>query len=160
MLFAVRMTLAEKQQELVAQLARCHGTPERLAWLVARARQQRPLEAEFKTEAFRVEGCLAKLWLVAEGREGRCCFRCDSDSQVVKAVAGLLCEFYSGQAPAEVLAHDPAFLAAAGITQHLTPNRRNALARVWEKIRAFAEAYRDAGIPHPASGIPHPPLCP
>ena len=136
-----RMTLVEKQQKLVAQLARGHGTAERLAWLVARARRQAPLEAGFKTEANRVEGCLAKLWLVPEFREGNCFFRCDSDSQVVKAVAGLLCEFYSGHPPAEVRAHDPGFLAAAGITQHLTPNRRNALARVWESIRAFAESH-------------------
>jgi cysteine desulfuration protein SufE len=75
----------------------------------------------------------------SEFREGRCFFVCDSDSLVVKAVAGLLCEFYSGQPPAEILAHDPAFLAPFGITQHLTPNRRNALARVWEHIENFAE---------------------
>jgi hypothetical protein len=37
-------------------------------------------------------------------------------------------------------AHSPEFLAPLGITQHLTPNRRNALAKVWERIRAFAEA--------------------
>jgi len=63
---------------------------------------------------------------------------CDSDSLVVKAIAGLLCDFYSGQPPAEILAHDPRFLAPLGITQHLTPNRRNALAKIWERIRQFA----------------------
>ena len=56
-------------------------------------------------------------------------------------MAGLLCEFYSGHAPAEILAHDPKFLAPLGITQHLTPNRRNALSKVWERIRQFAEAH-------------------
>jgi cysteine desulfuration protein SufE len=87
-----------------------------------------------------VSGCLAKLWLVAEFHAGRCVFACDSDSLVVKAIAGLLCEFYSGHAPAEILAHDPQFLAPLGITQHLTPNRRNALSKVWDRIRQFAEA--------------------
>jgi cysteine desulfuration protein SufE len=60
---------------------------------------------------------------------------------VVKAIAGLLCDFYSGHAPAEILAHNPDFLAPLGITQHLTPNRRNALAKVWERIRQFAERH-------------------
>ncbi len=77
------MTLAEKKQELLAQLARCHGAQERLAWLVARARAQAPLGAADKTDVSRVEGCLSKLWLLAECREGRCFFRCVSDSQIV-----------------------------------------------------------------------------
>ena len=140
------MTLAEKKQELLARLARCHGAQERLAWLVAKARRQPPLESTCKTDAFRVAGCLSKLWLVADCREGRCFFRCDSDSQIVKAIAGLLCEFYSGQEPAEILAHDPAFLGDVGITQHLTGNRRNALTRVWEKIRACAESNLKSAI--------------
>ena len=39
------------------------------------------------------------------------------------------------------LSLDPGFLAPLGITQHLTPNRRNALSKVWERIRQFAEAH-------------------
>ncbi len=86
-----------------------------------------------------IPGCLARLWFVPQFRDDRCFFACDSDSLVVKAIAGLLCEFYSGHAPAEILAHDPKFLAPLGITQHLTPNRRNALSKIWERIRQFAE---------------------
>ena len=97
------------------------------------------LTAEWRTEAHRVPGCLANLWLVVEWREGRCWFLCDSDSQIVRAVAGLLCEFYSGQKPAEILALEPGFLEQVGINQHLTANRRNVLSRVWERIRGFAE---------------------
>lgn len=150
MLRADTMTLADKQHELAGALACCRGAQERLAWLVARARQQAPLEAACKTDAFRVQGCLSRLWFVAECREGRCFFRCDSDSQIVKAVAGLLCEFYSGAKPGEIVAHDPGFLGAAGIKQHLTGNRRNALSRVWEKIRGFAEAKLSSGLQPPA----------
>lgn len=87
-------------------------------------------------------GCLANLWLVAETREGRCHFQCDSDSQIVRAVAGLLCDFYSGHTPAEILALEPDFLEQVGINQHLTANRRNVLSRVWERIRGFAEEQR------------------
>lgn len=133
------MNLAEKQVQLTARLAVLEHGQDRLAFLVEQARQRPLLAPEFRTEPNRIPGCLAKLWLVPQFRDGRCDFNCDSDSLVVKAIAGLLCEFYSGQAPAEILAHDPGFLAPLGITQHLTPNRRNALARVWERIRQFAE---------------------
>ena len=134
------MNLAEKQQQLTAQLAALKNGQDRLALLVEQIRKVPPLSPALRVEQNLIPGCLAKLWFVPECRDGKCFFTCDSDSLVVKAVAGLLCEFYSGQPPAEILAHDPVFLAPLGITQHLTPNRRNALAKVWERIRQFAVA--------------------
>lgn len=134
------MKLAEKQLQLTAELAALKNGQDRLAWLVDKAKLRPPLMAEQRVDANLVPGCLAKLWLVSRFEDSHCYFACDSDSLVVKAIAGLLCEFYSGHPPAEILAIGPAFLAPLGITQHLTPNRRNALAKVWDRIRQFAEA--------------------
>jgi cysteine desulfuration protein SufE len=132
------MTLAEKQRELSAQLSGFKSGPDRLAALVEKARKEPPFADTRRTEANLIPGCLAKLWFIPEFRDGQCFFTADSNSQIVKAIATLLCEFYSGHPPAEILPHDPAFLAALGITQHLTPNRRNALAKVWQHIHDFA----------------------
>lgn len=134
------MNLAEKQQQLTAELSALKNGQDRLAFLVEKAKARPSLASEFRVDKNLIPGCLARLWFIAELRVGKCSFDCDSDSLVVKAVAGLLCDFYSGQAPAEILAHSPEFLAPLGITQHLTPNRRNALAKVWERIRQFSEA--------------------
>jgi cysteine desulfuration protein SufE len=133
------MNLAEKQVDLTTQLAALKNGQDRLAFLVEKAKARPPLALEFRAVENLIPGCLAKLWFVPQFRGGQCFFACDSDSLVVKAVAGLLCDFYSGQVPAEILAHHPGFLAALGITQHLTPNRRNALAKIWDRIRQFAE---------------------
>ena len=133
------MNLAEKQVERSRQLAALKNGQDRLAFLVEKTKQRPPPASELRVDENLIPGCLAKLWLNPEFRDGKCFFACDSDSLVVKAIAGLLCEFYSGHAPAEILAHDPKFLAPLGITQHLTPNRRNALANVWERIHQFAE---------------------
>jgi len=135
------MNLAEKQLQLTAELASLKNGQDRLAHLVERARPRARLSLGDRTESNLVPGCLAKLWLVSQFRDGCCFFACDSDSLIVKAIAGLLCEFYSGQRPAEILAHDPQFLAPLGITQHLTPNRRNALSKVWDRIRQFAATH-------------------
>jgi cysteine desulfuration protein SufE len=134
------MNLAEKQLQLTAELAALKNGQDRLALLVERAKKNPPLALEWRAAKNLIPGCLAKLWFVPRFEDGLCYFACDSDSLVVKAIAGLLCEFYSGHAPMEILAHDPQFLAPLGITQHLTPNRRNALAKVWERIREFADA--------------------
>ncbi|MBI5799927.1 MAG: SufE family protein [Verrucomicrobia bacterium] len=137
---AASPSLFTKRDALLAQLGSFRHSQERLQWLVEQARLRPVPASELKTEAHRVPGCLANLWLVAERRGGRCYFQCDSDSQIVRAVAGLLCDFYSGQSPAEILAVDPSFLEQVGINQHLTANRRNVLSRVWERIRACAQA--------------------
>ena len=139
------MNLAEKQVELTAQLAALKNGQDRLAFLVEKAKQRPPLAPEFRAEENLIPGCLAKLWFVPRFRDKKCFFDCDSDSLVVKAIAGLLCDFYSGHAPPEILAHDPKFLAPLGITQHLTPNRRNALSKVWDRIREFAVAAAQFG---------------
>ena len=132
------MKLAEKQAQLTAQLAVLKNGQDRLALLVEQAKKIASLPPESRMEENLIPGCLAKLWFMARFEAGKCFFTCDSDSLVVKAIAGLLCDFYSGYGPAEILAHDPKFLAPFGITQHLTPNRRNALGKVWERIQLFA----------------------
>jgi cysteine desulfuration protein SufE len=132
------MNLAEKQVELTAQLAAFKNGQDRFAWLVEQAKQRPPLAPELRVKENLIPGCLAKLWFIPEFREGRCFFRCDSDSLVVKSVAGLLCDFYSGQSPTEISAQGTDFLAAFGITQHLTPNRRNALSKIGGRIQEFA----------------------
>ena len=135
------MKLSEKKARLIQSLSGIPNGQDRLAWMVKHGREAGGLEASLKTGANQVEGCLAKLWLVKEFRDGKCYFEADSDAAIVKAVAVLLCEFYSGQEPCEILQNDPAFLGQLGITQHLTPNRRNSLAKIWEMIRGFAQAH-------------------
>jgi cysteine desulfuration protein SufE len=93
-----------------------------------------------KTDAQRLEGCLAKVWFIPEFAEGKCFFKADSDSAIVKGITVLLCEFYSGQTPQEITGTKPEFLEKFGITQHLTPNRRNSLAKLWDNIESFAQS--------------------
>jgi cysteine desulfuration protein SufE len=134
------MKLEDKKRELQAALGAINGPQERLGWLVERARERPLMPVELRVDAHRVYGCMSRLWLVAEFRDGRCSFTSESDSLIVKAIAGLLCDLYSDQTPNEIVSITPDFLAELGINQHLTPNRRNALSSVWEKIRSFAEA--------------------
>jgi cysteine desulfuration protein SufE len=130
--------MAEKQRQLTAVLGAMKTAQDRLGYIVGRGRSAPPLEKEFKSDAFRVDGCLAKVWFVPEFSGGQCQFRADSESAVVKGIAVLLCDFGSGQTPEEIVQASPAFLEELGITQHLTPNRRNSLGKIWQQMQAFA----------------------
>ncbi|MCS6770639.1 MAG: SufE family protein [Kiritimatiellae bacterium] len=132
--------LVERKRELLEELSAFSDPLSRLEYLMDLARSMDALPPDQCTEDNRVQGCMSNLWLVAEAREGRCWFRCRADSLVVQSIAGLLCRFYSGATPDDILAHDPSFLRAAGIAEHLSANRRNALTKVWDRIRLCAES--------------------
>ena len=145
------MTLAEKRDKLVTDLRFFDDPQDRLAYVVDAAKQRPALPDLFKTDANKIEGCLSNLWFVPEFLDGRCWFRSDADSMIVRGIAGLLTEFYSGEMPEEILRIDPSFLAQAGITQHLSQNRKNGLGRIWQKIQRFAAEHAGAVDGSPAT---------
>lgn len=153
------MRLAEKHQQWVTKLRAFRDSQERMSYLVKRARESQPFPEAKKDEAHRITGCVSKLWFDAEIVDGRCLFSCDSDSAMVKGVAVLLCEFYSGATPSEILCYEGDALAESGIQGHLSQNRRNGLAQVRQRIRDFAAeaaAAESAGlaVEQPAKDAP------
>ena len=116
---------------------------ERLAAVVDRARTRPPLPQTERTEANRVKGCISLAWVVAELREGRCYFRSDADSPLVRGLLALLCDFYSEATPADVAATEPVLLEQLGLAKNLSPTRLNGLRSVRAKIRDFATAQAD-----------------
>ncbi len=134
------MNLVTKRAELVAELEPFSDHHERFQYVIDRAKTAPALPPELKLEAFLIEGCTSNLWLVPSLEKGVCHFRCDADSLITKGIASLVCEFYDGATPAEVAATDADFLAQVGVTQHLSPNRRNGLTNLVGKIRNFGRA--------------------
>lgn len=133
------MSIEEKKQQLIDDLSIIEDPHERLGYIIDLGRSAEGLEESLKTDTYRIEGCISNLWLVPDFRDGKCFFAADSDAMVTKGFANLLCELYSGYAPKDVLSVDPGFLAEVGVTQHLSPNRRNGLTQVGERIQSFAK---------------------
>jgi cysteine desulfuration protein SufE len=137
---SIEPNIKKKRQTLVEEIELIPDPYERLGYVVDYGRKAAELEPEYRTDPFKIEGCMSQLWVVPAFREGRCYFRSDSDSAIVKGIAHLLCNFYSGHEPAAILTDDASFLAEVGITQHLSPNRRNGLSRITESIHRFARS--------------------
>lgn len=132
------MTLAEKQQKLIDDYSVVPDAQERLALVVDQARRRPRLSEAERTDAHRVKGCVSLAWLVAELRDGRCHFRSDADSPLVRGLLTLLCDLYTGATPAEVVATEPGLLAELGLDRNLSPTRLNGLRSVRARIREFA----------------------
>jgi cysteine desulfuration protein SufE len=131
--------LAEKLQQAVNEFAAFEDPHERLGAIVDRAKKIPPLPEGDRTETNRVHGCVSIVWLVGECREGRCYFRSDAASPVVRGLLAFLCEFFSGATAAEIAASDAEPLDALAISRQLTPTRRNGLEAARNAIREYAK---------------------
>ncbi|MDQ8201521.1 SufE family protein [Pelagicoccus sp. SDUM812003] len=133
------MSIEDKKNALVDELMPFEDHFERFAYIIDRAKSQPPLADEYKIDAFLIEGCLSRLWVYPEFKDGKCYFHTDSDAAITKGTSTLLCSLYSDERPEDIIALEPDFLAEVGVTQHLSPNRRNGLTNVRTRIKSYAE---------------------
>lgn len=131
------MTPSEKEQQLAGQLSTLPDAFERLNYLVDRARHLPPPAPDACTDTYKIPGCLADLWIVPERSGSSWHFHSRSDAPVVGAVAGLLCEIYSGASSSEILRFEPTILRKLGIIDSLTPHRREGVHRMTTRIRDY-----------------------
>ena len=132
------MDLKEKQAALIEEITLIPDAYERLGYIVERGKKAEGLPENLRIDSFKIEGCMSQLWIVPAFKDNLCTFRSDSDSAIVKGIAELLCSFYSNASPEAIVANNAEFLGKVGITQHLSPNRRNGLSRIVESIQRFA----------------------
>jgi cysteine desulfuration protein SufE len=133
------MSPSERQHQLVQTLLQFEDAHERLSFVQDRVRARPSLGAEQRTEAFRVQGCATKVWLVPALREGRCWFEVDSESQMVRGLASLLVDCYSGSTPEEIASFACAVVVEAGFERRITPTRLHGLTQVEAAIKGFAQ---------------------
>ena len=115
---------------------------ERYQYLIDLGRKLPDLADGEKIATFKVSGCQSNVWLVPGGDAARMTFRAISDSAIVSGLIALLLRVYSGRPAPEILATEPGFIDAVGLSRHLSPTRTNGLAAMLQTIRAHARAAR------------------
>ena len=131
------MSIELKRDQLIEELLPFEDHLERLTYVIDRAKDLPGLESEYKIDTFLIKGCVSQLWVFPSLKEGKCFFQADSEASITKGTASLLCDLYSGETPQDIIELEPDFLSDVGITQHLSPNRRNGLTGVREKIKSY-----------------------
>ena len=135
----IPVSIEDKRDQLVEELIPFEDHLERLTYVIDRAKDNPGLDEEYKIDTFLIKGCVSQLWVFPSFVEGKCHYQADSEASITKGTASLLCDLYSGESPADIISLEPDFLSDVGITQHLSPNRRNGLTGVREKIKAYAQ---------------------
>ena len=61
-----------------------------------------PFPPECMTDAYLMHGCMSKVWIIHEMRDGRHYFRGQSDAIIVKGLVTMMCRSFSGLTAAEL----------------------------------------------------------
>lgn len=134
------MALAEKQACLIEEYKLLPDPEERFGYVLDLSREAPALPAEERRPENRVRGCVSNVWVIAEADNEVMRYRSDSDAPMVKAIAWLLTDFYSGARAEEIIATDPVFLAELNLLDALTENRRRGALHIVARIKALASA--------------------
>ena len=136
-------SLAEKQRTLIEDLNLIPDVQERLSALTSHAARMK-LPAEARIDANLVPGCVSRVWLRGELRDGVTHFDCDADSPMVKALVAVLCELYSDVSPREAAEIEPEIWQGCQFHKMLSPTRLNGLTSVRARIRQQAQSWQEA----------------
>lgn len=136
------MTIQEKQQNLIDQFESLQEWDERYALIISLGKKMEPFSEEHRTEKNIIEGCQSQVWMNAKLEDGKVFFEADSDALIVKGLAAMLVNVYSGSTPNEILNSPPEFLKKIGIDNHLSPTRKNGLSSMLKQIQMYAVAFK------------------
>ncbi|WP_043368670.1 SufE family protein [Cyanobium sp. PCC 7001] len=125
---------------IVARLAGTSDPRRRYEYVLWLAKKLEPLPEEFRTDTFKVKGCVSQVYVVGELQDGHLHWRGDSDAAITKGLLALLIEGLEGLTPEQAAAIDPAFIAATGLQGSLTPSRANGFLNIMAMMQAQARA--------------------
>jgi cysteine desulfuration protein SufE len=116
---------------------------DRYRLLIDLGRGLEPMPDALKTDASKVRGCSAQVWLYPIRQpDGRLHFLADSDAHITKGIVALVLLTVQDRTPAEILAtHIEDALAPFDLRNQLSSNRTQGIPNMIALIRATAERY-------------------
>ena len=118
---------------------------DRYRLLIDLGRQLEPMPGPLKTDATKVRGCSASVWVYPTASEGRLHFLADSNAAITKGIVALVLSAVQDKPAAEVASLDvAAALAPFELSKHLSANRTQGVPNVIALVKQTAERYAAA----------------
>jgi cysteine desulfuration protein SufE len=118
---------------------------DRYRLLIDLGRQLEPMPDALKTDATKVRGCSASVWLYPAASEGRLHFLADSNAAITKGIVALVLSAVQDKPAAEVARLDVAqALAPFELSKHLSANRTQGVPNMIALVKQTAERYAAA----------------
>ena len=118
---------------------------DRYRLLIDLGRKLEPMPDALKTEATKVRGCSASVWVYPTTEAGRLHFLADSNAAITKGIVALILAAVQDRPAGEVAAMDVAQeLAPFELRKHLSANRTQGVPNMIALVRQTAERYAAA----------------
>ena len=115
---------------------------DRYRLLIDLGEQLEPMPDALKTDATRVRGCSASVWVYPTADEGRLTFLADSNAAITKGIVALVLAAVQGKPAAEIADMDiAAALAPFELGKHLSANRTQGVPNMIALITGTAARY-------------------
>ncbi len=99
------------------------------------------LKEQFKVKDNLVKGCQSQVWLVCESKQGKLCFKIDSDALIVRGLIVIVLSIYNQKTPQEILNTSNESIQKLGLDKYLTQTRTGGLASIIKQIKFYALAH-------------------
>jgi cysteine desulfuration protein SufE len=117
----------------------------RYSYLIDLGKKLPPMPDSDKTRETKVSGCTSQVWIkpvnpdTDGGNNDRLNFIADSDAHIVRGLIAILMVVYAGKSSEKIRKIDiEAIFNQIGLSDHLSPNRRNGFYSMVERIKALA----------------------
>jgi cysteine desulfuration protein SufE len=118
---------------------------DRYRLLIDLGRQLEPMPDALKTEATKVRGCSASVWVYPTVDDGRLHFLADSNAAITKGVVALVLSAVQDKPASEVAGFDVGqALAPFELSRHLSANRTQGVPNMIALVKETAERYAAA----------------
>jgi cysteine desulfuration protein SufE len=118
---------------------------DRYRLLIDLGRQLEPMPDALKTDATKVRGCSASVWVYPTVDSGRLHFLADSNAAITKGVVALVLSAVQDKPASEVASLDiAASLAPFELSKHLSANRTQGVPNMIALVKETAERYAAA----------------
>ncbi len=118
---------------------------DRYRLLIDLGQQLEPMPNALKTDATKVRGCSASVWVYPTANGGRLHFLADSNAAITKGIVALILSAVQDKPAAEVAELDfIQALAPFELSKHLSANRTQGVPNMIELMKQTAERYAAA----------------
>jgi cysteine desulfuration protein SufE len=118
---------------------------DRYRLLIDLGRQLEHMPDALKTDATKVRGCSASVWVYPTAREGRLHFLADSNAAITKGIVALILSAVQDKPAAEVAEMDIIErLSPFELSKHLSANRTQGVPNMIALVKQTAERYAAA----------------
>ena len=136
------LTINQIQDDIVEEFSAFDDWMDKYALLIELGNSLEPLDEQYKTDNYLIEGCQSRVWLYASYQDGTITYRAESDAVIVKGIVSLLIKVLSGHTPQEILDADLYFVDRIGLNEHLSPTRSNGLRAMMKQMRLYAMVFK------------------